>query len=446
MGFFDWIRNKGWNQPSFGPTIRLSKRSSDRAIADAIEKLLDEQLAHEARDALEPFAHRAQPLLEAAVSDHRFRTATYWPERTASTPFELVLELLEIAGSPTPKREAERLYDHKDWQFRRAAATYLAKAPEARHKDAIIQLLLDDEHLVSDKVQYQLRELPTAATPPPAVRDALYPILKRWALRTDRGQSPDAGVIMLRIDRDRAIADLTAPSALDVRLNWLDRNLDALRELKISIPQATLLKLLDDAARSYDAELDTTNHSHWAWQMKAVVAYLETTDFHGLEDLLVKLSEHPNESLRVQAAETLVKRSGVDPLESTYTALDRVGFDRLNPVQQNYLAVWEIDAEVRNGGFLQYFSNSYGAHVYVALRALNAMNAHAAARIVEEAIAAFGAGGVPADRNQRNDVLSTLIPTDQSPFDALDGRWYADEDHLLVRLARYAMEHRTQFV
>jgi hypothetical protein len=68
--------------------------------------------------------------------------------------------------------------------------------------------------------------------------------------------------------------------------------------------------------------------------------------------------------------------------------LSRAGFASLSPAEQAFVLIWDLEADVNNGGFNQYFFNS-DFDPGVVPHALRAIGADRAARIVERALALF---------------------------------------------------------
>jgi len=93
----------------------------------------------------------------------------------------------------------------------------------------------------------------------------------------------------------------------------------------------------------------------------------------------------------------------------------------LSPAGQVFRSVWELEAEVNNGGFDQYFFNSSGEGAPFVTDALRAIGAHAAADIAARAIASSG---------------------DTDALEQLDQEFFAYPDDLTALLYAYASDHR----
>jgi len=98
--------------------------------------------------------------------------------------------------------------------------------------------------------------------------------------------------------------------------------------------------------------------------------------------------------------------------------------------------IGNLEAEVNNGGFDQFFYNSAGDDTAETIRALETIGADTVADIVKRAAAKFPGGVPPKDRFQRQDVLHQVSP-ESDAFDELDGEFYGYPDDLPGLLAKY---------
>src|SRR5262245_7488203 len=64
----------------------------------------------------------------------------------------------------------------------------------------------------------------------------------------------------------------------------------------------------------------------------------------------------------------------------------QVDYYALTPAERVFRAVWELEAQVNNGGFHQYFFNASGRLAFKVVDALRAIGAAQMATIVEQAI------------------------------------------------------------
>ncbi len=116
-------------------------------------------------------------------------------------------------------------------------------------------------------------------------------------------------------------------------------------------------------------------------------------------------------------------------------------FCDLSPSEQIFILVWELEAEVNNGGFNQFFFNSAGDRAGRTAAALRTIGAERAASIVDKAISLFP-DGPPADRSLRQDLLLALDP-DITLFQELDAAFYTYPDNLSNLLYNFVVKHRS---
>ncbi len=106
-----------------------------------------------------------------------------------------------------------------------------------------------------------------------------------------------------------------------------------------------------------------------------------------------------------------------------------------------------LDAEVFNGGFHQYFSNSSGKYAHETVVALKTLKAPLAANVLLRAIGTFPNKRVPQSRAERNEELDK---TDAKALDVLDDEYYAlekgAEEDLGERILSFMRQHATDRV
>lgn len=103
----------------------------------------------------------------------------------------------------------------------------------------------------------------------------------------------------------------------------------------------------------------------------------------------------------------------------------------------NVICVELFDWQVRNGGFHQYFFNSYGIGIEGAIRGFDAMGLPQCADIARTARARFG-DVFPEDRMDRIDLVGDT-GSEKMNFDDMDDAYYAlDMDGMYAVLDAYA--------
>jgi len=110
--------------------------------------------------------------------------------------------------------------------------------------------------------------------------------------------------------------------------------------------------------------------------------------------------------------------------ESAATKIGKEGFEQQSMPQKVFTAIWEVESEVNNGGFSQYFLNDSAESASFVVNALTTIGAPKTADICSRAIVTAFPGGMPqtveailsiaADFSE--DILAKLEPLDQEFF------------------------------
>lgn len=141
-----------------------------------------------------------------------------------------------------------------------------------------------------------------------------------------------------------------------------------------------------------------------------------------------------------------------DPSRVLWLSLvDRVhntplGFEGLSEPEMLYFSVVQMEGEVYNGGFDQYFFNSSGSHFEHAMRGLREMGANGSAAILERARQLlFPEGTVPSEASDRRAAIRDL-PAKGSErermLSQLEREFSDDPDDLAMLIASFAKRHQ----
>jgi len=131
--------------------------------------------------------------------------------------------------------------------------------------------------------------------------------------------------------------------------------------------------------------------------------------------------------------------------ESERTKFGKQDFASQSVPQKVFSALWEVEAEVNNGGFSQYFVNSSAESADFVVDALRMIGAPKTADICQRAIAAAFPTGLPqsvdairsAAADFSDDVLEKLEPLDQE--------FFAYPHNLTELLFIYVSQHPEEF-
>lgn len=122
----------------------------------------------------------------------------------------------------------------------------------------------------------------------------------------------------------------------------------------------------------------------------------------------------------------------------------RLDFDDLSPAEQVFRAIWDLESDVNNGGFDQYFFNSSGDTAFAVVDALKAIGAQETARIVAEANGMFPGSSPPRDRDKRQVLLDALGPEQKAALERLDAEFFRYPDSLTELLHEYVKGNSAQ--
>lgn len=135
----------------------------------------------------------------------------------------------------------------------------------------------------------------------------------------------------------------------------------------------------------------------------------------------------------------------IDLSESEYTDFGRVDFAAQSELQTVFSAIWTLESQVNNGGFLQYFISSDFDKAEFAPEALRRIGAASCSEIVRRALRALVPGPLPGSREECESLVESLIEEASEQFEALDSKFYAYPDDLTELLYDYVAAHPEVF-
>lgn len=113
----------------------------------------------------------------------------------------------------------------------------------------------------------------------------------------------------------------------------------------------------------------------------------------------------------------------------------------LTVAEKHLCAIEDLNGEVNNGGFAQYFFNPSGAHWRDALAGLQAVGATKRLAIFRKVISRFGKDG-PADEWAERDSQLAKLAEDEVPFQGENGDWYDIKgENLAALLYQYSIQN-----
>ncbi|HVY25610.1 MAG TPA: DUF4375 domain-containing protein [Polyangiaceae bacterium] len=119
-----------------------------------------------------------------------------------------------------------------------------------------------------------------------------------------------------------------------------------------------------------------------------------------------------------------------------------------SPGQVILYCVPYFDAEVRNGGFHQYFMNPTGDAALITREALEKLGEDERAKLLVSAMARFPGGAAPRSQSERQAVLSAISYRDDWRLwiQPMEAAYYAlDSNALARRIQDYVESHPQEF-
>jgi hypothetical protein len=123
--------------------------------------------------------------------------------------------------------------------------------------------------------------------------------------------------------------------------------------------------------------------------------------------------------------------------ESTAVAFGRIPFLLQSNEQKVFSAIWALESQVNDGGFLQYFLSQDGETAAYAPNALNTIGAARCAALAERALNLAANTPLPADYDQRRLLLDSLTEADEDALNGVDAEFYEYPDNLTELLFAY---------
>ncbi|MBQ6116244.1 MAG: DMP19 family protein [Oscillospiraceae bacterium] len=118
--------------------------------------------------------------------------------------------------------------------------------------------------------------------------------------------------------------------------------------------------------------------------------------------------------------------------------------DLLNPYERTIFVTQELEMEVNNGGFWQFFDNSSGQFSNEIVDAFTKIGAYKTAEICRKAVSAFGQD-LPVDWEERRTFLDNVPDSAASVLDECDDAFFAYEEDLETLNASYIKKHIEHF-
>lgn len=447
MGFREFIssfryRRRLENDFERYQNIKPPANPSRRYIDKLVGKLLSERTAWNARRELQLIGPAAVPSLRAALDDARFRRAEWGEYSQVPAPLESTLELLVNHAGDDVVRIASPLAKSPSNEVRKTVALHLASAGRANTIPLLQELMRDEDGYVRSYVRIGIDRAVSDGRADQEFQRQAYDLLLAQ-LDQDWGSAMnDAADTIVVLDPARAAVDLADERWLSLSNRNAYRILEACNRANILLPEATLRRLLEVALPEAVGERCYPNDYVAAEALRAL-ALRKAEDASVIAQSLLS---HENEKVKESAAEALAELAGVsDPTGFVIDRLSKEGYGALSREQRVVYCAFLFDAEVCNGGLMQFFGNSSGDHAVDTLDALAELGHKEAHAALQTAMRLVGPLSRESDRELRLTGFEGRWDELQPAFDPLEKAYYATQVQLRQAWLLYAIRHASHF-
>jgi Domain of unknown function (DUF4375) len=135
----------------------------------------------------------------------------------------------------------------------------------------------------------------------------------------------------------------------------------------------------------------------------------------------------------------------IDLSESEMTKIGKEEFAQQSLPQKVFSAIWEVESEVNNGGFAQYFSNDSAESASFVVEALEKIGAPKTANICHRAIVIAFPSGLPATVEAIRSVADNFSEEILNELEPLNQEFVSYTHNLTDLLFAYVNAHPEEF-
>lgn len=386
----------------------------------------------------------SHPKLIEILRDPSLREALVVPDfeedesRAPSFPLGRLCYLFD-ADEATPPAEAAPLIapflSSTEDEIRKRVALALGSIGTSETVEPLRAVLKDEDEYVQSYALMGIQRAIDGDRLAEEARDPLFDaVSEMWATDISFNVAGENPIVLLKLDRERAKARLLKPDLFSADFKRVHEILEAFSELNVEVPRQQLLTLIEETELKpldeypVDYILDAS--------LNMLGSYRNPEDLPRLEAAL----ESENSKVVLGAVIGLYRFHDVfNRIRNVYDVIQSEGWVALTDVERRVMSVEELDGEVNNGGFAQYFFNSGGNNWQDALAGLEAMGAKGRAAAFKQVLARFPDGKPAVDRDIRGQQLAKILEEGDDPFAAQDKAWYDSDENLDRLLYRYNM-------
>lgn len=119
--------------------------------------------------------------------------------------------------------------------------------------------------------------------------------------------------------------------------------------------------------------------------------------------------------------------------------------DKLTEPQKQFFYNQNLEREINNGGFNQYFINSSGDFAHETILSLKAIGANKTTEILKQAIDQFPDKRVPKDRDERIELVIQIQDKANEIWGQLDNKFFEYQEDLNTLNLNYVRQNKNTF-
>jgi hypothetical protein len=360
----------------------------------------------------------------------------------ADQPLDLVLGLLvphspdEVVSAATP------LVRSDSSTIRKIAAIHLASLGREDTVPFLAQLLNDPDGYVRSYVKIGVQRAILGGRCGESFRRRMYDLLLAQCDQEWEGDVNEAAGAVVELDPRRAAEDFATERWLSPSNRYVYKILEACNDAGIALPSAPLRRLLD---HSLPQAVGEKCYPH-QYVVAATLEALVRTEGDQVKPLLESMLTSDQDVIQELAARGLGKIAGIDdPIGFVYNRAESVGIDGLTAQQRIVYFALGFDAEVCNGGIMQFFGNSSGDCAADTLEALRVLGHAEAFRALDIAMNLVGPLAREPDREMRLAAFEGRFDELLAGFAPLESAYYRTTGMLRQRILLYAVANTEHF-
>ena len=118
--------------------------------------------------------------------------------------------------------------------------------------------------------------------------------------------------------------------------------------------------------------------------------------------------------------------------------------NKLTPEGQLVLIIENLEREINNGGFNQFYFNSSGDYAHETVEYLRTIRANHTSLIVEKANKEWPSNQVPKEREERQNILEKIEEKAEQVWSKCDDQFYEYQDDIATLLLDYIKANRVE--